>query len=396
MTAWPRPVPGGEHDCEEEVQGMGGVRHIKRINSSASVPLRLATGGVLGTVLLGGAVVATQQKSITIDADGHDISLVTLSKDVQGALDAAGVRVGDDDFVSPAPSQTLISDQHITVRSLKQVSVVVDGVPTTMKSTALTVEDLLEQVPGFVPGSQVSADPDSHANDGMKLEVTKPKFVNINDGGKMVRTWVAAKTVGDALEQRGIEMGKEDQLKVDPETPLHNNLDIVIDRVLTEEKTSTEEIEAPKEYTDDPELPRGEEKVLEEGAPGKKEVTRRTVTVNGVETEVNVVKEKEIEAATPAKIARGTKAAAPSVPGGSVWDALAQCEAGGNWATNTGNGYAGGLQFSPSTWLAYGGGEYASTADQASREQQIAVAEKVQASQGWGAWPACTAKLGIR
>ena len=82
--------------------------------------------------------------------------------------------------------------------------------------------------------------------------------------------------------------------------------------------------------------------------------------------------------------------------GGSVWDSLAQCESGGNWSINTGNGYQGGLQFSPSTWAAYGGTAYAPTANQATREQQIAIAEKTQASQGWGAWPACTAKLGIR
>ncbi|WP_258805027.1 LysM peptidoglycan-binding domain-containing protein [Pseudarthrobacter sp. NS4] len=76
----------------------------------------------------------------------------------------------------------------------------------------------------------------------------------------------------------------------------------------------------------------------------------------------------------------------------STWDALAQCESGGNWAINTGNGYAGGLQFSPSTWSAYGG--TGSPAD-ASREQQIAVAQQVQASQGWGAWPSCSAQLGL-
>ena len=80
----------------------------------------------------------------------------------------------------------------------------------------------------------------------------------------------------------------------------------------------------------------------------------------------------------------------------SVWDEVAQCESGGNWAINTGNGYQGGLQFSPSTWAGHGGTAYAPTADQATREQQIAVAERVQASQGWGAWPACTARLGIR
>jgi resuscitation-promoting factor RpfA len=76
----------------------------------------------------------------------------------------------------------------------------------------------------------------------------------------------------------------------------------------------------------------------------------------------------------------------------STWDALAQCESGGNWATNTGNGFSGGLQFTPQTWAAYGG---TGSPESASRAQQIAVAEKIQAGQGWGAWPACAAKLGL-
>ena len=86
-----------------------------------------------------------------------------------------------------------------------------------------------------------------------------------------------------------------------------------------------------------------------------------------------------------------TASAAPD----SDWDRLAQCEAGGNWHINTGNGYQGGLQFNPQTWQANGGGQFAATADQATREQQIVVAERVLASQGWGAWPACSASLGL-
>ncbi|MFJ2819331.1 transglycosylase family protein [Streptomyces sp. NPDC087294] len=79
---------------------------------------------------------------------------------------------------------------------------------------------------------------------------------------------------------------------------------------------------------------------------------------------------------------------------GGVWDRIAQCESGGNWHINTGNSYYGGLQFSASTWRAYGGSAYAATADGATREQQIAVATKVQAAQGWGAWPVCSARAG--
>lgn len=79
--------------------------------------------------------------------------------------------------------------------------------------------------------------------------------------------------------------------------------------------------------------------------------------------------------------------------GGTVWDRLAQCESGGNWAINTGNGYFGGLQFTLSSWRAAGG---SGMPHQASREEQIRVAENLLDMQGWGAWPACSRKLGLR
>jgi nucleoid-associated protein YgaU len=80
--------------------------------------------------------------------------------------------------------------------------------------------------------------------------------------------------------------------------------------------------------------------------------------------------------------------------GSGVWDRIAQCESGGNWHINTGNGYYGGLQFAAGTWRAYGGTAYAPTADRASRSAQIAVATKVPHAQGWGAWPVCSARAG--
>jgi LysM repeat protein len=76
------------------------------------------------------------------------------------------------------------------------------------------------------------------------------------------------------------------------------------------------------------------------------------------------------------------------------WDAIAQCESGGNWSINTGNGFYGGLQFTKGTWKGYGGTKYASTANKASRSEQIAIAEKVLRGQGIGAWPVCGKKGG--
>jgi len=87
-------------------------------------------------------------------------------------------------------------------------------------------------------------------------------------------------------------------------------------------------------------------------------------------------------------------ATAASADSGVNWDAVAQCESGGNWSINTGNGFRGGLQFTQGTWAAYGGTQYAGSANQASREQQIAVAEKVLKGQGIGAWPVCGKRAG--
>ncbi|MFJ4921312.1 transglycosylase family protein [Streptomyces sp. NPDC088725] len=95
-------------------------------------------------------------------------------------------------------------------------------------------------------------------------------------------------------------------------------------------------------------------------------------------------------AAVAAPLLGATSASAATT---SEWDQVAQCESGGNWAISTGNGFYGGLQFTPSTWAAYGGTAYASQANQATKDQQIAVAEKVLASQGKGAWPSCGVNL---
>jgi LysM repeat protein len=84
-------------------------------------------------------------------------------------------------------------------------------------------------------------------------------------------------------------------------------------------------------------------------------------------------------------------AAAPASSGGANWPAIAACESSGNWSANTGNGFYGGLQFTEQTWLGYGGGQYASSANLATKAQQIAVAERVLAGQGIGAWPVCGA-----
>jgi hypothetical protein len=161
------------------------------------------------------------------------------------------------------------------------------------------------------------------------------------------------------------------------------------------EVSETTAIKHERVETPDPNAFKGDETVTKAGANGEKVTTFRVTTVDGVETARETIGTKVTREPVAAQVTVGTKErpAPPAVADGSVWDRLAQCESGGNWAINTGNGYYGGLQFSPSTWRAYGG---QGMPHQNSREQQIAIAEKVRAaSGGFGAWPHCSSKLGL-
>ena len=377
-------------------------RQIKRINPKSTATKRAVAGTVAGAVLVGGAGTAlATQKQVTVDVNGEETNLRTYAADVAGALNSAGVEVAPEDLVYPAPGEKLSSGDTVTVRTAKPVAVVIDGVAQEITSTAGTVGELIDQA-GVAGHSAVDVDRDQPVTDGMNLNVTTPKIVALRDGGDLTYVAAAAKTVGDLLAARGVTFDTDDRLNVALTDAIEPGMEIVLDRVSTVDRPETVVVEAPAEYVDDDSLDEGEEEVREKGEQGETKVIHRTVTVNGQVESEGVAEEKEVKKAKPALIARGTKqadnagAAAPAVASGSVWDSLAQCESGGNWAINTGNGFSGGLQFTPSTWAGHGGTAYAPSAHLATREQQIAIAERVQASQGWGAWPACTASLGIR
>lgn len=164
--------------------------------------------------------------------------------------------------------------------------------------------------------------------------------------------------------------------------------------VVTETKTSTT-IEPPVTNTKTKTNTKTNT-VTKTHTPPARTVTETRAARSADRTPVEAPKETTNAAPAPEPPANTQAPQAATAPSGGVWDRLAQCESGGDWSINTGNGFYGGLQFTSSTWNAFGGGEYASSAHQASRSQQIAVAQKVKATQGWGAWPACSAKLGLR
>ena len=144
---------------------------------------------------------------------------------------------------------------------------------------------------------------------------------------------------------------------------------------------------APVVEKKDASMNRGESKVVRHGRPGVRNVTYVFFFENGRLDHKRIADQEILKRPRPKVVRVGTR-----IPTG-VWDRLAKCESGGNWAINTGNGYYGGLQFSLGTWRAYGGTGLPS---QHSRETQIAIATKLRdASGGYGAWPACAHSLGL-
>ncbi|AEQ06242.1 transglycosylase family protein [Corynebacterium pseudotuberculosis] len=375
---------------------------INRVNSSKSIPLRLATGGVLASLAVGGVAVTQVKKDITVDVNGEQLTLATMSGTVEEALAKAGVTVGDKDIVYPGLTEKISNQDTIKVRTSKQVSVAIDGVEKNLTTNATTVEELFTQLDGLnatLSSAALNLDKDSKIpREGLSLDVVTPKIISVTEAGKTVFTQIAAATVKDVLAQRGIKVDQDDIVTPALDAPVTKNMDVKIDRVDVQEVVANEPFGEPAHYVEDAELPEGEEAEVSAGTPGERTVTRKVTKVNGEETANEVIDEKVITPAVAATVKRGTKkaASAPAVADGSVWDQLAQCESTGNWAINTGNGFSGGLQFTDSTWAGFGGTAYAPRAHLATREQQIAIAQKVQASQGWGAWPACTSKLGLR
>lgn len=256
-------------------------------------------------------------------------------------------------------------------------------------------------------------------------QIQVPQLMEITVGTDTKEVLTNGGTVQEVLDNAAVSVDGDD--KVSPKLDQNVNADTAITVTVVEKTEVTEEETVEYETTrkDDDSLEEGKTKTGTEGENGTAVVTYEVTTENGEEVDKTEIDREVTEEPTTEVVLRGTKepepepsssdesdeaddsdsssssddnsgASAPAVSNGSTWDALAQCESGGDWSTNTGNGYHGGLQFNPTTWNSMGGGQYAPTADQATREQQIAIASKLQAQAGWGQWPACSSSLGLR
>ncbi|MFJ9392400.1 ubiquitin-like domain-containing protein [Nocardioides sp. NPDC101246] len=361
----------------------------------------LVGGLAAAVVAAGGAAygVKTAQTDVIVSVDGKAKDVSVNADTVGEVLEAEGIEIGDRDAVAPSLDTEVEDGSAISVRYARQLSLEVDGKSQDHWVTATTVGGALAELGREYDRAELSTSRGAYiGRDGMSLDVITPKAVKVALAGKKTKkVSVTALTVGDALKDLGVELEPRDQVSPASDKALRTGQKIVFtDFSAKNRKVAREAVEAPVKEIEDSSMAKGETEVVEEGSDGVRSVTYRIFYKNGEAVSRKVLEQNVIEKAETRVVKVGTKEEAPAANfagGNTVWDQLAQCESGGNWAINTGNGYYGGLQFNVQTWQAYGGSGLPS---ENSRETQIAIATKVRdANGGYGSWPACSQSLGL-
>lgn len=368
--------------------------------SKSKAVLATLVGVVVAAVAATTVGYAALSKDVTLTLDGRTTHVSAIGDTVGEVLAAEGIDVSDKDLVAPAVDETVTDGTAIAVQFGRPLELSVDGESRTYWVNSTDVASALGEIGRRFDGADLSASRSSSiGRTGLKLEVVTPKVVRIKLGAKDLRKRkVTALTVADVLKSMDFDVDKHDQVKPSLSTEITDGDKVVVTDIrIATKKVKREAIDAGVIEREDPTMYEGEEEVVRSGKDGARNVTYRLRFVNGELVARKVVTSSVRTKAVPAIVKVGTKEkpeATSNFAGGStVWDSLAQCESGGNWAINTGNGYYGGLQFSLSTWRAYGGTGYP---HQASRETQIAVATRLRdATGGYGSWPGCAAKLGL-
>jgi resuscitation-promoting factor RpfB len=359
----------------------------------------LVVAGAVAVAALVGTTVgyAAMGKDITLDVDGH-VEHVTAQGDTVGQVLAdQGISLRSHDEVAPALSTSVHDGTSIAVRYGKPLELDVDGDTTTYWVTATDVRGALQEIDRSFDRAHLSVSRGAGiTRNGLRLSVVTPKRLTFVIGGRQaLHRTEPVLTVGEALKAMNVRLGRHDVVRPGLDQPLTDGDKIVLDRIrIVRRHVSGESVRYTTITRDDARMAQGQSTVVRSGQDGLRDVTYRVTFRNGQLVARRVLSQQVLREPV-AQIERvGTKTAAPNFAGGNtVWDRLAQCESGGNWATNTGNGYYGGLQFSLGTWHAYGGNGLPSSA---SRLTQIAIATKMRnASGGYGAWPACAASLGL-
>jgi uncharacterized protein YabE (DUF348 family) len=351
-------------------------------------------GAVLAAAVGGSAALAAAatEPSVTLAVDGQTTQIHTTGHTVAAVLSGAGYTVGPRDIVAPALGSATHAGELIVLKRARLLHLNVDGKPRTVWTTAPTVADALADL-GYPASDFVSVSRSTRLPLSLtSLALRAPKRVTVYWDGKKENLTTTAATVGQLVSDLGIHMGPVDRTVPYSKHPLVNKLKVLVQRITTRTMTDVETVPFQTTTIPNPNAYTDQVQVLTAGITGSARVTYNLLLSNGNEIGRQVVRSIQLKAPRNQIERVGTKQR-PFNSSGLNWDAVASCESGGNWHIDTGNGFYGGLQFSYSTWLSNGGGAYAPRADLATREQQIAIANRLYAARGSSPWPVCGANL---
>jgi uncharacterized protein YabE (DUF348 family) len=380
-----------------------------------------------GADIADGSKIALERgRLLTLTIDGQPREVWTTATTVDEALAELGRDPSDFQLSADRSRPIPLAGLAVNAETLHTVTVANRAASKAKVTTAAeTVGDLLSQQ-GITVGKydRVSPALDTVVADGTAVTVrTLPKVQVVVAKNKPKSAYTDVKTVRDLLKANKISLGKLDKVSPALNSKVTDGLRVTITRVSQTSRSKVVALAQPADQTvEDDTMLVGTSTVVNEGRAGSQRVDYQVTVTNGVEGKPREVgrttitqpqakiihvgiaepapePEPEPEPTTaaaapgdsapaPTTSAAATPEAAPAPSGGwSVnWDAIATCESGQNWSINTGNGYYGGLQFDIGTWLSNGGGAYAERADLASKDQQIAIAERVYASRGLSPW----------
>jgi uncharacterized protein YabE (DUF348 family)/transposase len=405
---FPEAAEAGQQVRERALGGHGrGDDDIAAGESAATgrktTPKRKAQRARVGALLLaltfGGGYAVAAHKTVTLSVDGLPMTVSTMKSRVIDVIRENGFAVDDHDDLYPAVNQPVHQSDTIVLRRGRPLQVSIDGRQSKQVwTTALTVDEALKQLSmndaAPIAASRASRLPLA----GMALQVVTAKNVHINDGGAARDQHLAAPNVGLLLAAAGAPLEQDDKVVPPASTPVTEGMQIAVTRIRMQKVTTRMPLAPSMRRIEDPSMNTSRHVVEDPGTPGTQDVTFAVSMVNGVETGRRLVAHEVVTPARPLLQRFGAKPGTevPPVGNAATWDAVAACEAGGNWAINTGNGFYGGVQFNQNTWERNGGLRYAPRADLATREEQIAIAEVTRVRQGWGAWPVCGARLAAK
>lgn len=363
----------------------------------------VAINAAVVTALVGGGVAyVTFDNAVALSVDGSTESVHTFGDSVADVLADQGIELGEHDEVVPSLSSRVQDGSEISVRYGREVTATIDGAEQTVWTTALSVDEALGEFGIRHDGADVSvARSLGIGRSGLDFEVRTPKSVTLVADGESKPLDTTALTVREALDDAGITLGELDLVTPALEGQLADAATLSVVRVRVEKANDEIAVAHGTTEKDDDSLAEGTTEVETEGKDGTvarvlqnffydgtlhhQKVVSQTVTAEPVDEVVLVGTKEEPED-------DGGGGGDDNVDGG-VWDRLAQCESGGDWSINTGNGYYGGLQFSAGTWRAFGG---SGLPHENSKAEQIRIAEKVRDNRGgYGDWPGCARSLGL-